>query len=90
MYPDIKEMDFECTCAILQRKNVWSDVTGVHVRYCPMCGERRASYYEPSLRWEETGRGGEPMPPYMVSALAKAELERAKMRAAHKVVPAAK
>lgn len=67
MYPDNPAMDFDCPCPIRERKNVWSDVTGVHVRFCPLCNERREQFYKPTLKWEKTGRGlkGEPMPDYL-------------------------
>ena len=78
MYPDKPEMDFPCSCPVKERKNVWSDVTGVHVRFCPMCGERRESFYSPTMLWKETGRGeaGEPMPKHVADALRQGNAQR--------------
>ena len=78
MYPDNPKMDFDCTCPIRERKNVWNDITGVHIRFCPMCGERRSQDYEPSAVWEDTGRGltGEPMPNYLAKQKGDADKRR--------------
>lgn len=79
MYPKNPEMDFDCGCPIYERKNVWSDITGVHVRYCPMCGNRAEQVYEPTVTWESTGRGltGEPIPPYVKADKDAADVKRA-------------
>ena len=73
MYPEIAEMDFVCGCPIFMRKNVWHDGTGVHVRFCPMCNERRTSYYEPSVALDPRA------PKHITGAKAKADAERDKM-----------
>lgn len=80
MYPNRPEMDFDCGCPILDRKNVWNDVTGVHVRYCPLCGERREQFYEPTVKWSDTGRGAEPEPKHITDARVKAGLLRGTVR----------
>lgn len=79
MYPKNPEMNFECGCSILVRKNIWSDITGVHVVYCPICGDRSEEVYEPTLRWEETGRGlaGEPIPAHVKAEKDAADIKRA-------------
>lgn len=47
MYPSNPKMDFECDCPLVVRKNIWNDIKGIHVRYCPMCNERREQSYKP-------------------------------------------
>ena len=63
-FPETTAMDFTCDCPIDNHKNVWDDVAGVRVRYCPTCLEQRVQYYTPTERWEDTGRGaaGDPIP----------------------------
>lgn len=90
MYPENKDMEFDCPCPIRQRKNVWNDITGVHVRFCPMCNERREQYYEPKMEWADTGRGSEPMPAYLRRDMKNADEWRGAMRGAGKEVPKAR
>ncbi len=56
-FPETSEMEFDCGCALCSHKNIWNDVAGVRIRYCPSCGEQRVQYYEPTEAWEDTGRG---------------------------------
>ena len=67
MYPVNPDMDFDCPCPVRERKNIWNNITGTHVRYCPVCTANAVQYYKPTERWDETGRGlaGEPMPDYL-------------------------
>ncbi len=79
MYPqNDPRLDFDCDCPILQRKNVWNDITGVVVRYCPMCNTSATVDYIPTEKWEDTGRGkaGEAMPAQLVARMKAADARR--------------
>ena len=74
MYPQYDPgLEFECDCPVKTRKNVWNDVTGIAVRYCPMCNERRSIDYQPTEEWPDD----KPMPDDIRRAKAAADVRRA-------------
>ncbi len=74
MYPNKDpKLEFECTCTIPVRKNVWNDIIGSVVRYCPTCGERAELDYEPTEQWP----AGKPMPADIKKGKEKAAARRA-------------
>lgn len=72
------KFDFKCQCIVPNHKNVWNDIVGCQTRYCTVCGETWDRFYEPTVLWEETGRGraGEAEPAHLVEARDKAALKR--------------
>lgn len=71
-------LDFECDCDVTVRKNYMNRITGVAIRACPICGDKKQVDFTPTEKWEETGQGkaGRPMPPHIAKAKTKADARR--------------
>ena len=71
-------LDFDCDCDVTVRKNYMNPITGVAIRVCPICGDKRQYDFTPTEQWADTGRGqaGQPMPAHIKKAKDKADKRR--------------